>query len=320
MYQPPILDLQATVLDPAPRGPRRVRRVVAIAAAAFLLPLGLYFALAPRYRAHRQASVKAVSKRHAVSRKAVNTPAKPLATGRLVYPYSVIPGGAYNVAELARAMDSEPVVARHYGGFDRSKLATTRSLSVRPAYVSYRLGDTIYWTRKPVRLKMGELLLTDGTNFARARCGNRIAWSVQSPVASSEPVPTILDVPVFVADQPAIPAEEVASISPKVRSEPGPATVRRAGRHGWLVPVVGAGLVAGVVAAATHGKSRRGGGKSGGGGGNSPPVVVPEPSFLVPCLAGLAAIVARQAYRSRGPSTTLPRHPASETPPPAVEP
>jgi hypothetical protein len=193
------------------------------------------------------------------------------------------------------------VVARHYGDFDRSKLTTTRSVSVLPVYVSYRIGDTIYWTRKRLRLKMGELLLTDGTNFARGRCGNRIAWSVQSPVTRSEPFPILLDNPVFPADQPPIPAEEIAAISPRAvpKTVPVPPRVVRAGGHGWLVPVIGAGVVGGVLAA-THGGGKRGGGKSGGGAGggnNNPPEVVPEPSFVVPVLAGFAAIVARRTYR-----------------------
>ena len=37
-----------------------------------------------------------------------------LATGRPVYRYSVIPGGAYDAHELAEAIDRDPVVAGAY--------------------------------------------------------------------------------------------------------------------------------------------------------------------------------------------------------------
>ena len=90
MYQPPIIDLQAITLDREPRRPRLLRRTVVIAAAAFLLPLGLYFTVAPRHKAQRQAAARAAVERQAFSRNPVHLPANPKATGRPVYPYSVI--------------------------------------------------------------------------------------------------------------------------------------------------------------------------------------------------------------------------------------
>src|SRR5437899_1694870 len=114
---------------------------------------------------------------------------------RPVYPYSVLPGGAYDSAELRSKLSSDETAARHYELFHLAQLRTIGVNFTSPVYVSYRKGNQIYWTRKPVRLTQGETLLTDGTLFARARCGNRISTTPEEPVASTDPPEDILDVP-----------------------------------------------------------------------------------------------------------------------------
>src|SRR5215831_5488565 len=117
---------------------------------------------------------------------------------RPVYPYSVIRGGAYTPSELKDKLASDEIAARHYEAFDLSRIVVTKADSARPVYVSYRKGESIYWTRRPVQLHKDEPLLTDGVLFARARCGNRISDSPQKPVAETpedEPSPNIFDVP-----------------------------------------------------------------------------------------------------------------------------
>lgn len=108
---------------------------------------------------------------------------------RPVYKLSVIPGGAYSADELRQALDSDEVAARHYAVFQRASLRTEPSRFAQPVYVSYRVGDAVFWTRRPVALAPHEMLLTDGTNFARARCGNRVAVTPQSPVEAASPAP-----------------------------------------------------------------------------------------------------------------------------------
>ena len=117
---------------------------------------------------------------------------------RPVYPYSVIPGGAYTPSELKDKLTSDKIAARHYDAFDLSRTRVTKADSPRSVYVSYRKGESIYWTRRPVQLHKDEPLLTDGVSFARARCGNRISDSPQKPIAETpeaEPSPNILDIP-----------------------------------------------------------------------------------------------------------------------------
>ena len=115
---------------------------------------------------------------------------------RPVYPYSVIPGGVEDKQELQTALRKDAVVAEHYAGFRMRSVQLLRLNAARQAYVSYRIGDHIYWTNKKITLYAGEMLLTDGTHFARTRCGNRIADTPLGPGSPSEPPVETLDRPV----------------------------------------------------------------------------------------------------------------------------
>jgi len=114
---------------------------------------------------------------------------------RLIYPYSVIRGGVYDANELRDALDHDPVAARHYFGFRRSLVHPAVSPFSEPVFLSYRVGNAIYWTSRPVRLPRGEAVLTDGEHYARARCGNRISPAPQTPVNDTEPPPKTMDIP-----------------------------------------------------------------------------------------------------------------------------
>ena len=123
--------------------------------------------------------------------------------GRPVYRFSVIPGGAYNPEELRQALDADAVAARHYAVFQRASLRTEPSGFAQPVYVSYRMGDAVYWTRRPVALSPRETLLTDGVNYARARCGNRVSLTPQGPVQAASPPVELLERAEAPAPQPA---------------------------------------------------------------------------------------------------------------------
>ena len=123
-------------------------------------------------------------------RASVAEEAKPV---RLVYRNSVIPGGAHGAAELAAALQRDPVAAAHYANFDVAAAHVVQVGQSRLVHVSYRIGDQIYWTKKKVLLAPGEELLSDGTHLARTRCGNRIADEPEGPVLDNEPAPEVLD-------------------------------------------------------------------------------------------------------------------------------
>jgi hypothetical protein len=120
---------------------------------------------------------------------------------RPVYPYSIIRGGANSADELARAIEGDPVVAAHYSDFDLAKTKVVRLEQPKVAHVSYRIGNSVYWTRKPVVIPAGETVLTDGKHMSRTRCGNCLeevdaAGVVPGPVSPNEPAAAVLDTPI----------------------------------------------------------------------------------------------------------------------------
>jgi hypothetical protein len=89
-------------------------------------------------------------------------------------------------------MAQDPVVAEHYAGFAARRARAAPAQEERRMYVSFRVGESVYWTRASVRLAAGETLLTDGVNLARARCGNRLSLTPRTPIGPD----VDLDVPV----------------------------------------------------------------------------------------------------------------------------
>ena len=137
---------------------------------------------------------------------------------RPVYPYSVIPGGALNRAELARAIDRDPVVARHYSGFLTRDARLVRVQDEKLVHVSYQMDNKVFWSTRKIRLARGEALITDGTNLARARCGNRISVLALEPTSPEEPPVETFDFPV-VPSQPEAPLFQ-ATLDPGIPPEP----------------------------------------------------------------------------------------------------
>jgi hypothetical protein len=126
------------------------------------------------------------------------TPVRPAVEGRLsrpVYPYSVIRGGAYSVAELDAALIHDLVASAHYAGFHHGGLRMTNAPGPLRMYASYRMGDSVYWTSHPVHVGAGESLITDGTMLARARCGNQLSDSPREPVTRMEPMEREMETP-----------------------------------------------------------------------------------------------------------------------------
>ena len=127
---------------------------------------------------------------------------------REVYRHSVIPGGARTALELADAVARDPVVAEHYRAIAASAMHAETLASNREAYVSYRMGNRIYWTKNKVRLHAGETILTDGTTEIRARCGNCISAEPKGPTADNEPEPLELDA-LLIAEPEALPSSQL---------------------------------------------------------------------------------------------------------------
>jgi hypothetical protein len=114
---------------------------------------------------------------------------------RALFPYSVIPRGTATVGELKDTLARDGLVAAHYAGFDTGRARVVRAKRNRRVYVSYRVGNRIYWTKNKMLVPGGETLITDGTHFARTRCGNRISERPMSPVSPVEPTAKTFDEP-----------------------------------------------------------------------------------------------------------------------------
>lgn len=107
-----------------------------------------------------------------------------------VYPYSVVAGGVHSAEEIREAAAKDPVVGKHYQGVRLERVKRVELKRPGAAYVSYRIGDEVYWTREKVALKAGEELYSDGDVAVRGRCGNLVSETPRTPVApevKSEP-------------------------------------------------------------------------------------------------------------------------------------
>jgi hypothetical protein len=214
---------------------------------------------------------------------------------RPVYAYSVVPGGVKDVRELKWVAQHDPVVASHYAGFDYDRARVVRLALARTAYVSYRIGNRVYWTRRRVTLKKGETVITDGKITARSRCGNRVEEAPQQATSSSEP-------PVAKFDEPMLPSLGTSLLHPSVPfqsallSPPGPTLPLNLydpfGNGTWvpiLPPPLPTGCVVGKTETAASHTAKQGNpcAPSGGGGGGSE---VPEPGTWLLVVSGLAAM------------------------------
>jgi hypothetical protein len=114
---------------------------------------------------------------------------------RPLYAYSVVPGGVDDAKELKWVAEHDPVVAAHYAGFDYDHARVVQLTLARTAYVSYRIGNHIYWMNRRIALHKGEKLITDGRITARVRCGNQVSENPQPEVSPAQPSPEAFEKP-----------------------------------------------------------------------------------------------------------------------------
>ena len=166
----------------------KTHRILLIALLAFACALALRV-VPHQIRTSRPIDFKAIQQNGKVSPAARSL--------RPNYPYSVIAGGAYSPAELRYANEKDRLVRDHYADFDLKAARLVTLADDRYQYVSFRLKNRVYWTRNKLRIPRGEVLLTDGRNYARTRCGNRLSSSRQSSTTAEQPSPKLLSLPSF---------------------------------------------------------------------------------------------------------------------------
>lgn len=116
------------------------------------------------------------------------------------YPYSIMPGGVYSKSELTNWNERDGIVREHYAGFDLRNARFVTAERDLLAYASFRKGGKVFWTHKKLRIPRGELLISDGVNLARARCGNRLAEKLPDKAVLADADPPGLELPRFSMD------------------------------------------------------------------------------------------------------------------------
>jgi hypothetical protein len=314
---------------------RRLRRQRALIAAAMLtLLVGICWQSAKRFLVAAPWHASQPSPQSAWSQGDVRTKLSSLATfaslsahppaqkKRHVYPYAVVPDGVEKVDDLRRATQHDYVVWQHYLHFQYQHARLVRATEARQVYLSYRLRDRIYWTRKKVHLHVGELLLTDGDITARAKCGNQISETPKPDVSEEEPAEDIFDRPV--ADlEPRAPALSIrSSLAPPSLPEanpPPPQAPPVFTGGGFIFPIipVGVPISAGLCETAAQEQFEKDHGivddekneKHCPPQRHKPPVV-PEPSTFILIGSGIAAVYGR--YRKSHRARPLQSHLAGE--------
>jgi hypothetical protein len=217
---------------------------------------------------------------------------------RVVYPYSVVPGGVESTAELREAAAHDATVAQHYKGFDYDRARVVEVRQPRLVYLSYRRGGKVYWTSKQASLHPGEKLLSDGKITARTRCGNQVSVLPQANTSPEEPLLAELERPD--ADASGMEAFPGSFDSSLLNADPGmpvgPSSPAGGGTFaggggppGGFIPLPIGGPIGGST-------NPTGGGGCAGDNCNPPPAV-PEPGTMVLVFSGAAAVFARFRYR-----------------------
>jgi hypothetical protein len=209
-------------------------------------------------------------------------PGKVLVASSDVYPYSVVPGGLKRAEDLRKAASQDAVVRSHYSHFDFDHARLVRVKEAREVYVSYRIRNTVYWTKKKIRLHVGELLLTDGTTTARAHCGNQISDTAKPEISEEEPDEDVLNDLIPAVESPYSPIHPVIASADLLDGQPvGPQLFA----GGFIFPYVpyGVPLPGGrcpVNDTVLNGRCQP----------HLKPIVIPEPSTLLLIFPGLAMI------------------------------
>jgi hypothetical protein len=300
---------------------RRIRRWLAVAAigfcAAALSSVALQYLSPSLFRAQQSAPPSfqqaEVSRSRLITLNRILSEQAQLATDRPVYPYSLVPGGVEDAKELKWVAEHDPVVAAHYAGFDYDHARVVRLTLARTAYLSYRIGNRVYWTRHRVTLHKGEKIITDGRMAARGRCANRVEELPQQAASPAEPPVEKFDQPMTAGDgtamrSPPVPFQSALLEPPQAPGlgPTGPLSLYNPFVGGSWVPVAPPPIPAGLcgpinkkgtvetgccVGGEVEGNKKKVGPCGGGAG------VVPEPGTWLMLATGLAAVFWQARHR-----------------------
>ena len=169
---------------------RRSRKSIVARVAVFVVIVGAIAAISSRAGRNLMCPVDGgLSKSYLLRNVSATASLAQAIRAHPVYPYSIIPGGVRSASELEQDISRDPLVAAQYSDFDAPNAHVVTLEKAEMVYVSYRLDNRIFWTRHMLTLHPGETLITDGTHFARTRCGNRLSKQPHAQVSKFEPPP-----------------------------------------------------------------------------------------------------------------------------------
>jgi hypothetical protein len=209
---------------------------------------------------------------------------------RVVYPYSVVPGGIRAPEELREVSEHDRVVGEHYAGFDFRNAHMIELQEAKLVYLSYRIGNRIFWTKHMVSLRKGEKLITDGKITARTRCANQISPVAVEGISPVEPPLETFEEPIVMAGS-AIQVPFPEATLPQ--GPPPPVSPGIPFPGGFFPPLVPPAV---PVAACPPTKKKEGGvrlAKTPACTKPSPPSPVPEPSTILLVASGIAGVYLR---------------------------
>jgi hypothetical protein len=107
--------------------------------------------------------------------------------------FALLRGGFSSVDEFFERVHDDPVLHSFYGECaDRSASMHALPEDIT-AFSTFRKGDKIKWSQKPLLIKKGEYVLTFCGKTVLARCGNLISFAPMQP--SEDVPPAVLEAP-----------------------------------------------------------------------------------------------------------------------------
>ncbi len=142
--------------------------------------------------------------------------------------------------DFRATVESDPLLRERFATFDWEKARLVSIPSETLVHVSYRKDGQIAWTRRKLRLRRGEKVITDGAVTVRTYCCNEIVDAPMRPTRVDEPSPAVLQPPQELSAAPIRPARRAAW-----RTVGGAANVQIPEPTTWLLTATGLAALAG---------------------------------------------------------------------------